>query len=49
MLVILVMRVISSLVAMVETQSVGDGGKSHHNIFTLATPGYFGHEALLKF
>lgn len=49
MLVILVMRVISSLVAMVETQSVGDGGKSHHNIFILATPGYFGHEALLKF
>ena len=49
MLVILVMRVISSLVAMVETQSVGNGGKSHHNIFILATPGYFGHEALLKF
>ena len=49
MLVILVMRVISSLVAMVEIHSVGDRGKSHHNIFILATPGHFDHKALLNF
>ena len=48
-MVILVMRVISSLVAMVEIHSVGDRGKSHHNIFILATPGHFDHKALLNF